>query len=131
MYESEWDKYDFDRNSALKAIYDPSEDEDSPNGYHTFYINMDNIYLKTELKATKETPDIVKARWQYGMVLIGMALLRDDKAQVGPSSNGQASQIDDRESPEGVVYRATAAIAPVLLPLVEHLGGLSDEDFTP
>ena len=131
VYESEWDKYDFDRNSALKAIYDPSEDEDSPNGYHTFYINMDNIYLKTELKATKETPDIVKARWQYGMVLIGMALLRDDKAQVGPSSNGQASQIDDRESPEGVVYRATAAIAPVLLPLVEHLGGLSDEDFTP
>ena len=131
VYESEWDNHGFDRNSALKAVREISEDEDSPNGYHTFYINMDNVYLNTELKATKETPDIVKARWQYGMVLIGMALLRDDKAQVGPSSNGQASQIDDRESPEEVVYMATAAIAPVLLPLVEHLGGLSDEDFTP
>ena len=133
VYESEWDKYGFDRNSALKAIYDPSEDEDSSNGQHTFYINMDNIYLNTELKSTKENPDIVKARWQYGMVLIGMALLRDDKAQVSPGNNGQATESDGRESPEPeeVVYRATAAIAPVLLPLVEHLGGLSDADFTP
>ncbi len=133
VHEPEWDKYNFDRNSALRAIYEPSEDEDSPNGYHTFYINMDNIYLNTELKATRENPDIVKARWKYGMVLIGMALLRDDKAQVGPGSNGQATERDGREAPEPeeVVYMATAAIAPVLLPLVEHLGSLSDEDLAP
>ena len=28
-----------------------------------------NVYLNAELKATKENPEIVKSRWQYGMVL--------------------------------------------------------------
>ena len=130
VHEPEWDQHGFDRNSALKAVYDPSDDQDVSNGYHTYYINMDNIYLNTELKATKENPDIVKARWQYGMVLIGLALLRNDKSPEVFGDNGQASERDDSESPENVVYNATAAIAPVFLPLIEHLGGLSDEDVT-
>ena len=130
VHEPEWDKHGFDRNSALKAVYDPSDDQDVSNGYHTYYINMDNIYLNTELKATKENPDIVKARWQYGMVLIGLALLRNDKSSEVFDNNGQASERDDSKRPEDVVYNATAAIAPVLLPLIEHLGGLSDEDVT-
>ena len=129
IYEAEWEAQGFDKFSALKATYDLADDESSL-GSHTYYINMDNIYLNTELKATKENPDIVKARWQYGMVLIGMALLRDDKAQEALNGNGQESDRYDGETPEETVYRATAAIAPVLLPLIEHLGGLSDEDFT-
>ena len=64
------------------------------------------------------------------MVLIGMALLRDDKPPGGLSGNGQESERYDGDTPE-VVYKATAAIAPVLLPLIEHLGGLSDADVTP
>ena len=47
VYEPEWDKFEFDRNSALKAVYDPSDDQDASSGYHTYYINMDNIYLNT------------------------------------------------------------------------------------
>ena len=131
VHEPEWDKHGFDRNSALKAVYDPSDDEDASNGYHTYYINMDNIYLNTELKTTKENPEIWKARWQYGMVLIGMALLRGDTATGAPSGNGQAPESNESETPEETVYKATAAIAPVLLPLIEHLGGLSDDDITP
>ena len=131
VHEPEWDKHGFDRKSALKAVYDPSDDEDASNGYHTYYINMDNIYLNTELKETKENPEIVKARWQYGMVLMGMALLRDDKTPEVFSSNGQVSERDDSETSGDLVYKTTAAIAPVLLPLIEHLGALSDEDITP
>ena len=35
------------------AVRETSEDEDSPNGYHTFYINMDNIYLKLNSRQLK------------------------------------------------------------------------------
>ena len=114
VYEHEWENHNFDKNSALKVVYDSLDDEEGMSGYHTYYINMDNIYLKTELKATKETPDILRARWQYGMVLIGMALLLNHSDE---NSDGTA---------EAEAAKATAAIAPVLLPLIEHLGALSD-----
>ena len=116
VYEQEWGKHGFDRNSALKAIYDPS-DEEGVSGTHTYYINMDNVYLRTELKETKVNPDIVKSRWQYGLVLIGLVMLRDQKPDT-----------DSDVTPESEVAKVTALIAPVVLPLIEHLGALSEED---
>ena len=130
VYEAEWETHGFNKFSALKAIYDPSDD-DASSGSHTYYINMDNFHLNTELKATKENPEIVKARWQYGMVLIGVALLLGDTKPEGLNGSGQESEENDGETPEARVFNATAAIAPVLLPLIEHLGALSDDDLTP
>ncbi len=118
--EPDWSKYSFDKYSALNVIHDPSNDEEYPGSF-TYYINMDNIYLNTELKSTKENPDIVKSRWQFGMVLIGMALLNQEEPE--------GSDADDtRETLEERVFITTTAIAPVLLPLIEHLGGLSEEE---
>ena len=116
VYEREWEKYGFDKNSALKAIYDPSDD-DEESGSHMYYVNMDNLYLNTELKVTKDNPAIVKSRWQYGMVLIGFAMLRE-----------QRSETYSPMTPEEEVAKVTTAIAPVLLPLIEHLGALSEVD---
>ena len=127
VYEQEWEKYGFDRNSALKAIYDLS-DEEGAAGSHTYYINMDNVYLNTELKATKDTPEIVKYRWQYGMVLIGMALLRDQPERGVVNGADQGQRESSGMTPEDEVAKATAALAPVLLPLIEHLGAQSEED---
>ena len=82
-----------------------------------YYINMDNVYLKAELKETKVNPEILKSRWQYGLVLIGLVMLRDQKHDT-----------DSDMTPESEVAKVTAAIAPVVLPLIEHLGALSEED---
>ena len=127
VYKSNWTNHDFDEFSALKAHYDPPDDG-SP-GSHTYYINMDNYYLQSELRSTKANVDILKARWQYAMALIAMALLRDDKAP--GSSNGNAYKTEghgEELSPEDKAFEATKAIAPILLPMLQHLGGLSDED---
>src|SRR5262249_45974492 len=68
----------FDRNTALR-IRTSSSREDSQGqaeDIYDFFINMDNIYLKTELKvAAAEEVDILRARFKYGMVLVGLALL--------------------------------------------------------
>ena len=125
VYESEWARHNFNRDSALKAVYYGSDDE--PAGSHTYYINMDNIHLKTELKTTKENPEIVKSRWQYGMVLIGMALLRNN-SPTGPSNNVELISEMEDVIPEHEVAKLTEAVAPVLLPLIEHLGALTDDD---
>ena len=127
VYESNWGDHQFDRESALRAVYYPSEQEGSV-GSHTYYINMDNVHLKTELKATKENPEVVKRRWQYGMVLIGMALLRDNSGSDFANGTDHQSKGDDAMTPEDAVLKTTRSVAPVLLPLIEHLGALSVED---
>ena len=127
VYESEWDKYGFNSHSALKVVNDQIDEEDESASY-IYYINMDNIHLKAELKATKENLEIVKARWQYGMVLIGMALLRGVTTSKDSSPNGHVSEDDSEISIEENVGKNAAAIAPVLLPLIEHLGALTEED---
>ena len=118
VYQPDWDKHGFDKNSALRVINEGDSDDESE---YTYYINMDNIYLQTELKATSENPEIVKAKWQYSLMIVGMALLQ------GHASDKEAEDEDD-ESPEERVFNTTAILAPVLLPIIDSLGGLSQED---
>ena len=44
------------------------------------------------------------------------------------SGADNSSEDSNGMTPEEEMAKATAAIAPVLLPLIEHLGALSDED---
>ena len=131
VYREDWDTHDFDRDSALKVIPE-SDDGAGSSGTHTFYINMDNIYLNAELKTTKENPEILKSRWKFGMTLIGMALLRDlGEAEAGTEPENEFVRDDESSlTPAEQVFKSTAAIAPVLLPLIEHLGGLSEDELT-
>jgi len=105
---SEWDKYGFDKESALK-IRDTGED-----GYD-FYINIDNIYLLTEIKGRfKSDPKMLEAQYKYGMVLIGISLLKELEEK-------EEESIYDR------IYEVTKAISPVLLPMIATLGTLEEE----
>jgi len=106
--KDEWDKYGFDEESALKVM------DSGENGYD-FYINMDNIYLLTEIKGRFKTdPKILEAQYKYGMVLIGMSLLKELKEK-------------EEESIYEKVYEITKAISPVLLPMIATLGTLEEE----
>lgn len=121
VYEEEWGQHGFDRYSALKVVDDSDDDDGDVGGNYTYYINMDNVYLLTELKATRANPDVLKKQWQVGMMLVGMALLRN-------SIDVQETNETLQETiPQDEVSKATAAIAPVLLPLIGHLGALGDE----
>jgi len=109
--KDEWEKYKFDRESAL-SIKDSGED-----GYD-FFVNMDNVYLLTEVKGrTNIEPDTLKAQYKFGMVLLGISLLRALKEE------------SDSEK-EGSVYdqisKTTKAIAPILLPMITSLGTLEE-----
>jgi len=105
---SEWDKYGFDKESALK-VRDTGED-----GYD-FYINMDNVYLLTEIKGRfKSDPKVLEAQYKYGMILIGMSLLKELEEK-------------EEESIYEKIYDVTKAISPVLLPMIATLGTLEEE----
>jgi hypothetical protein len=79
----------------------------------------------------------VHKRWQYALVLVGLALLHDDRQQRKENhgiKGGGDAEVRDTEDDEGTnesiedkVARLTIALAPVLLPMIETLGTLDIE----
>ena len=136
--ESEWQKKNpkFDKYTALRVVISDddvnlNEDQEHTNGgshaAYDFFINMDNIYLKSELKGSKGDPEMVRARWKYGLVLIGMALLHDDIQSKKSRETEKDKRPDQEESIEDKVNWFTRAIGPVILPMINSLGTLVEE----
>jgi len=136
VYESEWEnrKPKFDQYSALQILQEeagnPEATSDGNTAVYSFWVNMDNIYLKTEMKYSKTNPEIIKARYMYGLVLIGMALIQADaraeKEKFGTESDEETAN-DVAPTLEERVFRISAAITPILLPLIDSLGSLTEE----
>ena len=112
VYEPEWQTYDFDKLSALSVL------NTGDDGYD-FFINMDNLYLKTELKSLKvdEEPMLLQTRFKSAMVLMGMMILKE-------ASNGNAFHDESEMTPPEAVAKFTKIVAPVILPMIDSLGDL-------
>lgn len=110
---AEWKRYDFHEYSALDVKGSGAEDD-----AYIFFVNLDNIYLNTELKAQNVELKLMQERFKYAMVLIGLAILKD-------ATENQVSHFDEeRLSPEESVAKYTSIIAPVILPMIQTLGDL-------
>jgi len=118
VHRDGWDNHHFDEFDALDVI--PIGD-----GKYDFYVNIDNICLQTELKYAKPAIDVnlLMAQFRYGVVLIGMSLLRElsDLGNKNPNiENGES--IPDR------VKLLTRAISPILIPMISTLSQLEPEE---
>lgn len=131
IHESDWGNQDppFDKYAAMRVITD-----ENPKGQdiHEFYVNMDNIYLKTELKSASQEPELTKARWRFGLVLLGLAVL-NQHAQTSKveSKNGSSRATDGREDNDSVETKIEdlgKAVGPFLLPIIHSLGTLDVEN---
>ena len=122
----------FDKHTALRirASFAPDGESSQPDDIYDFFVNMDNIYLKTELKIVGvEEVEMTRARFKYGMVLVGLALLYQH-TQDRKQKKDEDEEIDEgkieKDLPERVEY-VTKALAPMLLPFVTSLADLSIE----
>jgi len=135
VYKSEWEnrKHKFDEYSALEIVQEEASDKDdqsiSTSDYYSFWINMDNIYLKTEMKGSKKEPEITQHQFIYGITLIGMALIKafSNHEEESSGNTPEGTGGDTETTVEEHVYRTTQAIAPILLPLIETLGALTED----
>ncbi len=123
--QEEWKQHKMDQFSACMAVQG-GESEANPDAVvYDFKVNVDNIYLQTEIKYTDEPPSILEARFIYGSVLVGLAVIKDALSAQG---NPAASETDDSESVESKVAQTTRAVAPFLLPMIKALGTLHESD---
>jgi hypothetical protein len=126
--EKDWARQSpaFDEDTALVVIHGG---EDAETGAHVydFFINVDNKHLRLTQKDSKEEPKVLRARFIYGHVLVGLALLQ----QARDTPVGDASDSDPRAAVdvEGLIRLVSSAIAGVLLPMMSALGMLAVEDY--
>ena len=88
---------------------------------------MDNIYLNHELKHVKDEPELIKARFKYGLVLVGLGLIQHFKLKDDLEKNN--AEEFDKESIEQKVFEVSKALAPILLPLIDSLGSPEMEEY--
>lgn len=114
----DWDSHKFDEYSGLDVLSSSDESFD-------FYINIDNICLQTELKYARlqTDPELVIARFRYGMVLLGIAMLREFRMleAAGNTSGYDQTALDK-------IREFTRAISPVLLPMISSLSELEEDE---
>jgi len=121
--QDKWTEHEFDEKSACKIVQEN-------DGKYTFYVNVDNLYLHHEVKYGRDDPALMKAKFKYGNVLVGLALIQDDHQGNG---DGDASDRESASSGDGVsiedrVVKTTRALGPFLIPMINCLGALSEDD---
>ena len=74
----------------------------------------------------------VKKQFEIGVILIGMALIHDDAARQEDAKATADGSNDDPTDDENTVERRAAlftrAVAPVIIPMIQSLANLADEE---
>ncbi len=112
-----WDDHFSEPDDCLDII----DDGDDGKPVWKFYLNEDNRALQSDLKFTKLPPQAVRKQFEIGVVLIGMALIHDAKERPTDGS-------EDGDELQKRVREYTRAIAPIVLPMIQSLGDLANDE---
>jgi hypothetical protein len=135
--KDEWHKQSppFDQYTAL-VVKDSGVTASDPTSAHSpkviydFFINIDNVhlqrYLKTELKLGEDNR-VVRKRFELGMMLCGLALIHQRRLDDTIPFRSDLDVNVSTESIDGTVAAVTKAFAPFLLPMIDALGALGEE----
>ena len=121
--QDEWEIHDFDEESGV-SVKSFGQDKNNSQIQYDFFVNIDNIFLKTEQKNSKLDVKALEARFIYGLVLFSMAILRDPKEFMF------SSQYDDTPDIEEIVKRVSRGLARIMLPVFNTIGNLAEVDFS-
>jgi hypothetical protein len=112
-----WEQQGFNEESALNV---KGSEED---GYD-FFVNIDNIHLLSEIKPLKNTEvQVVQAKYKFGLVLVGLALLNENN-----SKQDKTEELDESDTIFTTIQRVSKAVSPVIIPMIDTLGALETQD---
>jgi len=124
VFRDGWDKHGLDQYSALKIVNSGLATAGKNKDVYDFFINMDNLFLNSEIKTSPNEAEVIRARYKFGMVLIGMSLIHQEiqtNGHTNEKTEDEAVNLEDR------VASVTAALGSVLLPMIDTLGTLDTE----
>ena len=124
----------FDKCSALRIFHAEAEGGGQQKGpskdLYEFYINIDNVHLKSYQKTSNKGAPLIKHQFIYGMVLIGLGLLHEHVENLGaPGTFAEGeSESSDESTFVDKAEQVSKALAPILIPMLQSLGDLSEDD---
>jgi hypothetical protein len=121
-------RHKFDELTACKVIEDADGPAEEERSTFTFYVNVDNRYLGTEIKNGKGDPKAIQAKFVYGNVLTALALIHDRKSRNGKNGETENSEESEEVEVTKLVETTTRAMAPFLIPMIDHLGAITPEE---
>ena len=124
--QDRWSEHGFSEESVLSVHTTPVETQDAKESYeHDFFVNVDNKYLRIEQKADPGNSELIEKQFTYGMVIVGLALLRQD-AEIDDcgSRREDRDEASDEDGIESRIGVTTAGLAPVFLPMLKIIGTL-------
>ncbi|HZL38428.1 MAG TPA: hypothetical protein VFC78_24150, partial [Tepidisphaeraceae bacterium] len=121
-----WKEHGFDENTACKIMEDAEVEGDVDKSVYTFYVNVTNISLRTDMKHGPGDVSLREAKFIYANVLIGLALIHQNRSLSKPT-NGAAAD-NDEVTVEAKVDLTTRALAPFLIPMIDSLGALTPDE---
>jgi hypothetical protein len=119
-----WAEHFSDDNDCLDLIEDVNDANGTAQTTYMFYLNEANTSLQTELKASRSNAQVLLKQFEIGAVLIGMGLIHE---QLNKKTGSDDSKVAEASLQERVCIFSRAA-APVLLPMIQTLGGLGEDD---
>ena len=126
--DENWKRHHFTLDTSCHVESDPVEVGGKTVVDHIFFINVDNTSLKTEMKYSNQNARLLEAKFKYANVLLGLAMLYGLKGDSHPSTNGDDSAEENEKEPvQDTIRRVSSALAPVLLPMIDQLSGLTEE----
>lgn len=125
--EGEWSKYGFTELTALSVKNAGLSDESGGSNVYDFFVNVDNKFLRIAEKESRDDPKLLQARFVYGMVLVGLALLQDYQSD-GEEPGGDDARDSAVADIERTISTTTRALGPILLPMIDAIGGLAIGD---
>lgn len=128
--EAEWEKHSFDQFSACKAVDDGADGK----AEWSFYVNVDNLYLRTDMKHGKQDVAMLEKKFLYANVIVALALIHDEqvRSKAKKPKDGEAGD-ENNQGPKGgtieqKISEVTRSLAPFLVPMIDVLGSITDED---
>ena len=81
--------------------------------------------MLSEIKPPKTSEvELINAKYKFGMVLIGLSILNNEKEEEKADHN------DEVESIFSKIEKLTKALSPMLIPMIDSLGSLEINDVT-
>lgn len=128
VYEATWTEHEFNRWTAM-VIKAPPGEQEGPVLYD-YYVNMDNSYLLDAIKQKPKLDRQFRRQFKLGMTIVALALVHQSLGQK-PAANDGSQDEEGKAADWNIadqVRLMTTAIAPFLLPMVESLGDLEEEE---
>ncbi len=123
--EENWATF-FNTTDDCLSIFDEGEEKsDKWKSNYEFFLNEANKAFQLQLRNSKFDPATVKKQFEVGVVLIGLAMIHDDNQRNGSNEREYDFEEFTLEKRTSIFTRA---IAPVLIPIIQSLGPLAEEE---